>query len=115
MLCQRFELIGCFLHVVTPEEEEVANGDRLKKLRPYIDHLKTNYPTYYQPLQCLSVKEHMVKSKSHSQYMQNKTVKCGFQLWFVPFHSIERASKLIATFASCFGTSWAGPLGTCKS
>ena len=46
--------------------------------------------------------------------MQNK-MKWGFQLWFVLFHSIERASKLIATFASCFGTSWAGPLSTCKS
>ena len=84
MTCQRFELIGCFLHVVTPEEEEVANGDRLRKLRPYLDHLKTNCLTYYQPLQCLSVDECMVKSKSRShmvQYMQNKPVKWGFKLW----------------------------------
>ena len=84
MTCQRFELIGCFLHVVTPEEEELANGDRLRKLRPYLDHLKTNCLTYYQPLQCLSVDERMVKSKSRShmvQYMRNKPVKWGFKLW----------------------------------
>lgn len=35
MMGQRFELIGCFLHVVTPEKEELANGDRLRTLRPY--------------------------------------------------------------------------------
>ena len=26
MTCQRFELLGCFLHVVTPEEEEDRAG-----------------------------------------------------------------------------------------
>ena len=40
---------------------------------------------------------------------------CNARFVAVPFHGIERASKLIATFASCFDTSWAGPLGTCKS
>ena len=34
---------------------------------------------------------------------------------FVPFHGIERASKLIAIFVSYFSTNWAGPLGTIKS
>ena len=84
MTCQHFELIGCFLHVVTPEEEEAENGNRLRKLRPYLDYLKTNWLTYYQPLQCLSVDEWMVKSKAHShmvQYMRNKPVKWGFKLW----------------------------------
>ena len=84
MTCQHFELIGCFLHVVTPEEEEAEHGNRLRKLRPYLDYLKTNWLTYYQPLQCLSVDEWMVKSKAHShmvQYMRNKPVKWGFKLW----------------------------------
>ena len=29
MTCQRFELLGCFLHVVTPKEEEDMASDRL--------------------------------------------------------------------------------------
>ena len=42
MTCQRFEIIECFLHVVTPNEEEAAFGDRLRKLRPFMEHLKSN-------------------------------------------------------------------------
>ena len=43
MTCQRFELIGCFLHVVTPEVEEQMGANRLWKL---IGHLwKTSKPT----------------------------------------------------------------------
>ena len=42
MTCQCFEIIECFLHVVTPNEEEAAFGDRLRKLRPFMEHLKSN-------------------------------------------------------------------------
>ena len=73
-----------FLHVVTPSEEEAAAGDRLRKLRPFMDRLKSNCFTYYQPLQNLSIDERMVKSKSRShmvQYMRNKPIKWGFKLW----------------------------------
>ena len=70
MTCQCFEIIGCFLHVVTPSEEEAAAGDRLRKLRPFLDHLKFNCFTYYQPLQNLSIDERIVKSKSRSHIVQ---------------------------------------------
>ena len=86
MTCQRFELIGCFLHVVTPEEEDALATNRLKKLQPYLEHIKSNSLTYYQPLQHLSVDERMVKSKCRShmvQYMRNKPVRWGFKLWVV--------------------------------
>jgi len=82
--CQRFELIGCFLHVATPQEEEASPEDHLRKLRPFLEHLKSNCLTYYQPLQHLSVDERMVKSKPRChtvQYMRNKPVKWGFKLW----------------------------------
>ena len=65
MTCQRFELIGCFLHVVTPEEEEQMGDDRLRKLRPFVEDIKANCSNYYQPLQQLSVDERMVKSVVH--------------------------------------------------
>ena len=64
MTCQRFEIIGCFLHVVKPSEEEAAAGDHLRKLRPFMDRLKFNCFTY-QPLQNLNIDKRMVKSNSH--------------------------------------------------
>jgi len=82
--CQRFELIGCFLHVATPQEEEASPEDHLRKLRPFLEHLKSNCLTYYQPLQHLSVDERMVKSKPRChmvQYVHNKPVKWVFKLW----------------------------------
>ena len=86
MTCQRFELIGCFLHVVTPEEEEQMGEDRLRKLRPFVEIIKANCSNYYQPLQQLSVDERMVKSKCRShmiQYMKDKPTKWGFKVWVI--------------------------------
>ena len=86
MTCQRFELIGCFLHVVTPEEEQQMGGDCLRKLRPFVEGIKANCSNYYQPLQQLSVDERTVKSKCRShmiQYMKNKPTKWGFKLWVI--------------------------------
>ena len=86
MTCQRFELLGCFLHVVTPKEEEDMASDRLRKIFPLVDHVKAKCLEYYQPLQHLSVDERMVKSKSRChmiQYMKNKPTKWGFKVWVV--------------------------------
>lgn len=52
MTCQRFEIIGCFLHVATPSEEEAAAGagDRLRKLQPFMDcqlfHILSTTPAF---------------------------------------------------------------------
>jgi len=84
--CQRFELIGTFLHIVSQFEEEESKDDRLRKLLPLIAHIKNKCSDYYQPLQQLSVDERMVKSKARShliQYMRNKPTKWGFKLWVV--------------------------------
>ena len=48
MTCQQFKLIGCFLHVVTPEEEEEMGDDCLQKLRPFVEDIKGNCSNYYQ-------------------------------------------------------------------
>ena len=86
MTCQRFELIGTFLHIVTVEEEEAAKDDQLRKIRPLYDHIKQRCLDLYQPLQHLSVDERMVKSKARShfvQYMKDKPVKWGFKFWVI--------------------------------
>ena len=78
MTCQRFELIGTFLHVVTIEE--AMKEDQLRKIRPLYDHIKERCLDLYQPLQHLSVEERMVKSKARFHFVQNmkdKPVKWG--------------------------------------
>ena len=83
LTCQQFELIGAFLHVVTPSEEAKASGKPLRKLQPLIDHIKHQSVEFYQPRKELSVDERMVKSKARChfiQYMRNKPVKWGFKL-----------------------------------
>ena len=58
MTCQRFELIGTFLHIVTIEEEEASTEDQLRKIRPLYDHIKRRCFDLYQPLQhSLSIRE----------------------------------------------------------
>ena len=86
LTCQRFELIGMFLHVVTKQEEEEAKEDRLRKLLPLINYIKSKCFEFYQPVQQLAVDERMVKSKARShliQFMRNKPVKWGFKLWVI--------------------------------
>ena len=86
LTCQRFELLGSFLHVVSPEEEVANASNRLRKLLPLLNHVKDKCLEYYQPLQHLSVDERMVKSKSRChmiQYMKDKPTKWGFKLWVV--------------------------------
>lgn len=86
LTCQRFELIGTFLHVVTKQEEEEVKEDRLRKLLPSINYIKNKCFEFYQPVQQLAVDERMVKSKARShliQFMRNKPVKWGFKLWVI--------------------------------
>ena len=84
MSCQRFELIGSFLHIVTMDQEDAMGDDPLQKIRPLYQHIKDKCSMLYQPLQNVSVDERMVKSKAWCylvQYMKNKPVKWGFKYW----------------------------------
>ena len=81
--CQRFELIGTFLHAITPEEEEEMKDNRHRKLLPLIEYLKGRCLYLYQPVMELSVDERMVKSRARChmvQYMKNIPTKFGFKL-----------------------------------
>jgi len=81
MTCHRFELNGCFLHVITPQEEEAANGDRLMKLQQYLDYLKTNCLISHSSAWVLTNgwwrarHTHIIMV----EYMWNKPVKWGFK------------------------------------
>ena len=79
-----FEAIGAFLHVVTKEEEASLSSHKLKKILPLHDVIKKKCLELYQPLQQLSMDEHMVKSKTRTQfrqYIRNKPTKWGYKYW----------------------------------
>lgn len=82
LTCQLFELIGTFIHVVTPAED-AASGNPLRKLQPLIDHIKNKCFEFYQPQKEISIDERMKsKARCHfKQYMRNKPTKWGFKLW----------------------------------
>ena len=84
LTCQLFELIGTFIHIVTPEEEDAGSGNPLRKIQPLVDHIKAKCFEFYQPRKEVSIDERMVKSKARchfKQYMRNKPTKWGFKLW----------------------------------
>ena len=87
MSCQRFELIGTFLHIVTNEEEVASEGDPLKKIRPLPEYIKQRCSELYQPLQQISIDERMVKSKARChliQYMKDKPRASSTGCWRTP-------------------------------
>lgn len=66
--------------------EGVAGDDRLVKVRPVYDHLKVTYRQLYQPSQCLSVDECVLKSKARTvvkQYLLKKPAKWGIKLFAI--------------------------------
>ena len=82
--CERFEHIGTFLHLITPEEEESLSGCILKKILPIHNYIKAKCSDLYQPCRSLSIDERMVKSKARTQfrqYIRNKPTKWGFKYW----------------------------------
>jgi len=64
MTCQRFELIGCFLHTITTEEEAAMASNPLRKIRPLQKHIKKKCLQFYQPCRYLFIDERMAKSKA---------------------------------------------------
>ncbi len=86
MTCYQYELIGTFLHLVTPNEEQQLSGNHFSKILPIYNHLKSRCFDLYQPDRQLSIDERMVKSKARTsfrQYIRNKPTKWGFKFWII--------------------------------
>jgi len=47
MTCQRFKVIGSFIHVVTKEEEESLVEDPLRKIHPLQEYTKKKCLSFY--------------------------------------------------------------------
>lgn len=61
-----------------------ANFDKLYKVRPLLDQLKTNFQSCLQPHEKIAVDESMIKFKGRSslkQYLPKKPIKRGYKVW----------------------------------
>jgi len=84
MTRDRFKALLSVLHVVDPSEEE--KDDKLKKVKPFVNHFRKRCKSLYQPEQNLAIDERLVKSKHRSgirQYIKNKSIKFGIKLWVI--------------------------------
>lgn len=82
MTMKRFKALLAMLHVVDPFNEK--DGDKLRKVGPFINNFKAKCKEFYQPSKNIAVDERLVKSKHRSgirQYIKNKPVKFGIKLW----------------------------------
>ena len=78
----RFKGIQGMLHI----SDIIDKDDKLVKIRPLIEHMKSKCKELYQPKVNVSVDERMVKSKARSgmrQFMSQKPVRFGFKLWVI--------------------------------
>ena len=77
----RFKAILSMLHVAEPGRN---NNDKLRCVRPLLDHMKMKCKDLYQPEENVTVDERMVKSKGRSgirQFVKGKPIRFGFKLW----------------------------------
>ena len=70
--------------MVTPAEEQQLSENRLCKILPVYNYIKSRCSELYQPDRQLSIDERMVESKARThfrQYIRNKPTKWGFKFW----------------------------------
>ena len=48
--CRNFEVIGTFLHLVTPDEERAMIDNKLRKILPLHNYIKSKCLELYRPL-----------------------------------------------------------------
>ena len=83
----RFETITRYLHL-NDNSKMPARGspdfDKLYKVRPFLESIRSNFITQYMPHKQASVDEAMIKFKGRSsikQYMPKKPIKRGIKMW----------------------------------
>ena len=77
----RFLLISRYFHI---SNDAQFPGDKLGKLRPFIDHLIRSFQKHWTPHREISIDEQMIGTRcrvSFMQYMPKKPVKFGVKNW----------------------------------
>lgn len=78
----RFEQILRFLHC--KDNTHVDNSNKMWKIQPLIDKVKSNCMNHFVPEQNLSYDESMVKyygKHSCKQFIRNKPIRFGYKIW----------------------------------
>lgn len=78
----RFEQILRFLHC--KDNTQIDNRNKMWKIQPLIDKIKSKCLQYFEPEQNLSYDESMVKyygKHSCKQFIRNKPIRFGYKIW----------------------------------
>ncbi|KAG5863505.1 hypothetical protein JTB14_017428 [Gonioctena quinquepunctata] len=78
----RFEKILRFLHLAP--NENMDQGDKLWKIRPFVDKIREKCGKYFVPEKDLSFDESMVKyygKHSCKQFLRAKPIRFGYKVW----------------------------------
>ncbi|XP_069669522.1 piggyBac transposable element-derived protein 3-like isoform X2 [Periplaneta americana] len=78
----RFLEICRFVHCV--DNSKLNKNDKLCKLRPLINHLKSRFVKLFQPEQCLDFDECMVEyygRHSCKQFIRGEPIRFGYKIW----------------------------------
>lgn len=81
----RYKAISSMLHMTDPSIQTDPE-DKLRKLRPLLDHIKRRCSELYTATVNVAVDERMVKSKGRSgirQFIPNKPTRFGIKLWIL--------------------------------
>ena len=95
----RFNLIWRYLHL-TNNAIPAAIGDKLSKVRWYIDFLNNQFQTVYVPYGKYAVDESMIRFKGRlafRQYMPAKPIKWGVKVWALAESSTQGSYGCLKT------------------
>ena len=80
----RFRELSCYLHFATLVARGSPGYDRLRKVRPIINHFSAKFAEIYSPGKNVAVDEAMIKFQGCSslkQFMPQKPIKRGIKVW----------------------------------
>ena len=80
----RYREISRYLHLATLVSRGSPEYDRLGKIRPLLEHIKSRCATLYNPSKELAIHEAMIKFQGWSslkQYMPQKPIKRWIKVW----------------------------------
>ncbi|XP_065355426.1 piggyBac transposable element-derived protein 3-like [Calliphora vicina] len=78
----RFDTIFRNIHFIDNAKQQ--GDDKIWKLRPYTDALKTRFLKHFHPEQCLSYDESMIEyygRHSCKQFIRGKPLRFGYKMW----------------------------------
>jgi hypothetical protein len=77
MIRERFRLISRFLHFA--EDSSADPSDKLRKIRPIIDHFSSKFSELYYPTQDIALDESLMKFRGRLSYVQcNRSKRSRF-------------------------------------